>query len=294
MKRTDESIRVAVAQIAPSLGDIAANVEKHLQYALQARDAGADIVVFPELSLTGYNLGESTAAHARRLDDPVFRPLGELSEQVGILAGFVELAFAAQLHNSCLLFWGGRPAFIHRKLNLPNYGRLEEGKHFAAGRYLETHALRSPWELGVLVCSDFWNPALVHLAAVKGAVLLAAPINSALATVSQDFSNPAEWDLTLQFYSKMYGMPIALANRVGSEGEFKFWGRSRIIGPRGNCIAEAGEDGEELIVAELAYGEVVAARSRLPTVRDSNLDLIHREIHRLRNSIGYPSIVVDD
>ena len=174
---------------------------------------------------------------------------------------------------------------------MPTYGKLEEGKHFAPGRYVETFTLHDPWNVGSLICSDAWNPALVHLTLLKGALALIIPVNSADATVSLDFSNPEEWDLLLTFYSRMYGVPILMSNRVGTEEGLTFWGGSRILDARGRVLAQASNDNEDLLIADLEYLDIVKARTRLPTVRDSNLDLIHREIDRLRNDIGYPSMV---
>ena len=88
----------------------------------------------------------------------------------------------------------------------------------------------------------------------------------------------------------MYGMPILMANRIGQEEDYIFWGRSRIISAEGKVLAEASEREEELLIADLDYRDVIATRAKLPTVRDSNLDLIHREIERLRNTIGYPKV----
>ena len=150
-----------------------------------------------------------------------------------------------------IVFSGGLNHYLHRKLNLPTYGKLEEGKHFATGRYIETFSLENPWHFGSLICSDAWNPALVHLTLLKGAVTLIIPVNSADATVSLDFSNPEEWDLLLSFYSRMYGVPILMSNRVGSEAGLTFWGGSRIMDARGRDLIRASDTKEELIVADL-------------------------------------------
>jgi predicted amidohydrolase len=76
-----------------------------------------------------------------------------------------------------------------------------------------------------------------------------------------------------------------MVNRVGKEGEFAFWGQSKIMSPHGELLGQAGSE-EEIILGQLEFDETVKARARLPTVRDSNLDLIHRETVRLWNSIG--------
>src|SRR3546814_15048977 len=80
----------------------------------------------------------------------------------------------------------GRLLFVHRKLNLPTYGQMDEGKVFAGGRYVETFRVTGPWYAGVLICADLWNPALVHLAMLHGASVLLAPVNSAVGARSEE------------------------------------------------------------------------------------------------------------
>ena len=280
------TLKVAAAQIAPVLGRVEKNVEAHLRCIAEARRQAADVIVFPELSLTGYDLTETAAALSRRLDSDEVRAVARASREITTIFGMVELGFAAQLHNSSVAVRDEEVLFVHRKLNLPNYGRLAESKLFGAGRQIDTFDLQDPWHASILTCSDAWNPGLVHLIAVGGATILILPINSASGTIHEHlFSNPDAWRLVVQFYSYIYGLPTGVANRVGAEGEFTFWGGSKILGPHGDVLAEAGA-GEEIITAELDFDEVVRTRSGLPTVRDSNLDLIHRETVRLWNSIG--------
>jgi predicted amidohydrolase len=279
-------LTVSAGQIAPVLGQIEENVQIHLRYVEEARRQHADVIVFPELSLTGYDLTTMAPSVARRLDSDEVQAIAEASEGITTIFGMVELGFAAQLHNSAVAVRDSKVLFVHRKLNLPNYGKLAEGKLFGAGRYIDTFDLKDPWHASILTCSDVWNPGLVHLIAVKGATILAVPISSARGTVDHElFSNPDGWRLVSQFYAFIYGLPTVVVNRVGTEGEFVFWGGSRILGPHGEVLAYADRK-EELLVAKLDFDDVIRARAGLPTVRDSNLDLIHRETVRLWNSIG--------
>ncbi len=281
---------VAAAQIVPKLGDVQANAKIHLDYIEKAKAQGVDLLVFPELSLTGYDVEEKAPDIALGLSAPLVKKIAQASGDMVTVFGMIELGYAAQLHNSAVAVRDGHVIFIHRKLNLPNYGRLLEGKLFGTGRYVETFDLKNAWHSSVMICSDAWNPALIHLAAVKGATLLTVPINSARGTVDhQMYSNREGWNLAIRFYSFMYGLPTIVVNRVGTENNFVFWGGSGIYGAHGEQLAEAGDE-EVLLVASLQYQEVVQARASLPTVRDSNLDLIHREINRLRDKIGYPTL----
>lgn len=280
-------LRIAVAQTAAHYGDIAANLEAHLAMIAAARAGGAEVLVFPELSLTGYCVGERSLPLALPRDHPVIQRLAAASGDIWTVVGFIEEGVAAQIHNSLAVLHGGAVAFLHRKLNLATFGQLEEGKHFAAGRYLETFNLGPRWRAGTLICADSWNPALVHLAAVQGATLLLLPVASALGVVGGEFSNPIGWQRALEFYAMVYGMPLAMANFAGEQNGAQFWGGSRVLDPYGNVLAQAG-DGEEIIFAELDFQAVLTARYHLPTLRDSNLDLIYRELGRLTWQVGVP------
>lgn len=280
-------LKLAVAQIAAHHGDITANLPKHLDMIAAARSAGADVLLFPELSLTGYCVGDQSLELALPRDHPVIGRLAEASQDMWTVVGFIEEGVAAQIHNSLAVLRNGSIAFLHRKLNLATFGKLEEGKHFAGGRYLETFGLGPRWRAGTLICADSWNPALVHLAAVQGATLLLLPVASALDVVGGEFSNPVGWQRALDFYAMVYGMPLAMANFAGEQNGATFWGGSRVLDPYGNPLAQAG-DGEELILAELDFQAVLTARYHLPTLRDSNLDLVYRELGRLTWQVGVP------
>ena len=209
-------------------------------------------------------------------------PIAELVEAAGAMAvtfGFVERSDDGRLYNAAMTVGDGLILSTHRKLNLPGYGRLEEDRWFAAGARIDTFALAPGWNAACMICADLWNPALAHIAACRGADLLLAPISSAIEAVGDGFDNPSGWAKTLDFYAMMYGLPIAMANRVGREGDLTFWGGSRILDAAGRTVASA-DDSEALLMADIAKEDVDEARTRLPTVRDSNPALVHAELGR--------------
>lgn len=288
-------LKVAVAQMDIVPLDLQANLQKHLETVARARGLGVDVLVFPELSLSGYLVGERGYSIGIEvndpLDDPFLAPIAEATGDMMTVVGFVEEGYGAQFFNAAAVFQNGREIHVHRKLNLANYGDMEEAKFFAKGRFIDKFKMASSFVGSVLLCSDMWNPALVHLAALHGATMLLVPTNSSLDSRSNDFSKPGRWDLVLEFYASLYGLPIAFCNRVGTEGVHRFWGGSRILDPHGAVLARATGDEEVLLTAEIDYMDVRKARHALPTVRDSNLDLINREVSRLVDSVGVPSVV---
>ena len=279
-------LAVAVAQIASVPGDVAANARKHLDVVEAARSAGAGVLVFPEMSLTGHAAGPDTLRLARRRDDRVIADIARASGPMCTVFGLIEEGPGAQFYNAAIAVRDGAVAFVHRKINLATYGRLEDGKHFAAGHRVDTFGVARDWQAGVLICADLWNPALVHLAAAQRATLLLAPVSSALEAVGADFDNPGGWDINLKFHALTYGLPVAMANRVDREGDLTFWGGSRIVDPFGRTLAQAKDRGEELVQARVVFDDVRRARYRLPTVRDSNLALLQREAERIAGKMG--------
>ena len=288
MSRQSDVLRAAAAQIDVVPFDAEANAAKHEEMIGRARQEGADLVVFPELSLAGYNVGARSYEAAISRDDPLLSELAAIAQDISAVVGFVEEGYAAQFFNSAAVLRDGEVVFVHRKLNLANYGALEEGKFFAQGRYIEPFPLHGSFSGAVLTCADMWNPALVHLAALHGATLLVSPTASSHDAVSRAFSNPRGWDTVLRFYAMIYGLPIVMANRVGTEGGLEFWGGSRIVDANGDVVASAGWVSEDLILTDIDYLDVRRSRFELPTVRDSNLSLVQREIDRLSGLLGVP------
>ena len=278
---TQGRLRVALAQVETIFADPAANVRKHLDFIRQARAAGADVLLFPELSLAGHGAGTETLRLAMPADDPLIGELADATGPMRTVFGFIEEAPGAQFHNAAAVVRDGRLEFLHRKINLATYGRLEEGKHYAAGDRVATVALASRWRAGLLICADLWNPPLVHIAAARGATLMLAPISSAVEAVGADFDNPGGWEINLRFHAMTYGLPVAMANRVGREGDLTFWGGSRILDAFGRTVAQAEGTGEQLVTGTVDYADVRRARYLLPTLRDANPRLLRDEFDRL-------------
>ena len=280
MTRSHRSLAVAAAQVASVPGDLARNLRKHLDMIDAARAMGIDVLVFPELSLTGHSGGTETLRLALRRDDPMVVEIGRASGSMCTVVGLIQEAPAAQFYNAAIALREGAVVAVHRKLNLATYGRLEDGKHFAAGSAVDTFAI-DDWRASIMICADLWNPPLVHLAALQGITVLLAPISSALEAVGGEFDNPGGWDVNLRFHALTYGLPFVMANRVGHEDGLTFWGGSRILDPFGRALAKAEGSDETLVHARIDYDDVRRARYLLPTIRDANVALLRRELDRI-------------
>lgn len=267
------TLKVAVAQIAPKLANIDENLAKHLSYIEQANELGIDVLLFPELSLTGYSLKEDTLAVARQRDDEMFSLLSQAAPEMLISVGFIEECAPGELYNAQATLLDGNVVHVHRKINLPNYGGLEEAKWYSKGDQLTPCNVLPGWSSHTLICADLWNPALPHLAMLDKPSLLLAPVNSAADIVSDEFSNPQGWKTNIDFISMTYGVPTLMANSCAIEGTSQFWGGSRINDAMGNTLVEAGAK-ETLIHAELHMADTRNARFQLPTIRDADSRLI--------------------
>jgi len=165
---------VALAQLNPVCGDIAANVAMHMTYIEEALDAHADLIVFPELSLSGYALRDQTLGVMRPPGAAEFAPLVELSRHVAICAGFVEEGEDGIPYNSAFFADGGAIAHVHRKMYPPTHGMFEELRFFGRGRTLSIFDTRFG-RTGIVICRDLFHMLEVSTMAALGVQLLLAP-----------------------------------------------------------------------------------------------------------------------
>ena len=292
----------AAAQIESIPFDLDANLQKHLLMIDVARAAGVDVLLFPELSLTGHGGGREASRLAVHSSHPLVAMLAQAAGPMLTVFGGIEGAADGTFFNAVFAVRDGAVGHVHRKVNLATYGKLDDGMHFVSGDRIvpfdikcgpQPAASLTPiepdpveWRVATLICADTWNPPLVHLAAAQGATLMLVAVSSALEAVGPDFDNPAGWDVNLRFHALIYGMPSVMANRVGSEAGLTFWGGSRIIDPYGRVIASAEGRSEELVRARIDIAGVHRARTLLPTIRDANLPLLRNEFERVSRNIG--------
>jgi predicted amidohydrolase len=272
-------LTLACAQIECLPGDIAGNLAKHLAMIGDARSNGADLVVFPELSLCDYLSVPDTAVLARAPDAEEIRTIAQAADGLDVSFGFVESGADGRCYNSQALVSGGRIVHIHHKLNLPTYGNLQETLHYRPGERLETAALSGSLTAATLICADSWNPALPWLAALQRPDLLIQPIASARSAVGGDFDNPSNWAINLRHTAMTYGLPIVMTNHCGTRDGLDFWGGSRVIDAYGRELVSA-DDKETIVYAEIETADTARARELLPTIRDADPALIRAELER--------------
>jgi predicted amidohydrolase len=280
-------MRIALAQTDAVLGDIEANVEQAERLIDEATARGAEMVVFPELSLTGFSIGEVADDVSMELDDKRLTRLGERT-RAGVLVGFPEAQrHGLHTYNSAAYFEGGGLVHVHRKLYLPNYSIFEERKHFLPGQTSRAYpVLEGRHRAATLICNDAWQPQLAFLATQDGALIMLVPAASAQSTFPEHYRSRDYWQGITQFYGRMFQLYVVFVNRVGQEGNLRFWGGSHVVDPWGEMVAECREDEEQLLLVDIDLAEVRRRRRGIPLVREARLGMLRREIDRLLDEGG--------
>lgn len=259
-------MRVALAQMNCRLGELAANVGRAAELRVEAQAAGADLVVFPELTVTGYCIDRRVADLAMAPDD---ERLAQVTGEMSAVVGFVE----RPSYNAAAWWEGGRLRHVHRKLYLPSYGPWQEGRYFTPG-----DELRVVDGVAILICNDAWHPAVVELAVRQGAEVLVVPANSARSAL---VDNPSSWRDITRSYARLLQVFVVFVNRVGMEGGFSFWGGSHVVDFDGRLVAAAPEEVEAVAVADLDLEALRHRRRELPLLDDPRLDLLVDGFRRL-------------
>ena len=278
------SIRIALAQINPRLGSLAANLALYEEAVRRSVGERADLLVFPELSLTGYFLRDTVPSVALSVKSAEMKALEQLSRELPFVAGLVEESADHRFFNSAIYFEDGEIRHVHRKVYLPTYGMFDEQRYFARGD--RVRAFESKFgRLSLLICEDLWHPSTIYLAALDGALAVLCPSASPLRGIvdgqAQD-DNARYWEMLNRTYAETYSLFMIYGNRCGFEDGVGFWGGSEIIDPFGQRLAKAKYYEEDFLVAEVALESVRRKRTMSPLLRDEDIDLTINELMRIR------------
>lgn len=278
-------MRVAIAQIDCALGDVPANVRRATELIAEARAQQAELVVFPELSLSGYSLGQLGDDVAMGADDPAILGLADHSKGIDVAVGFVEQG-AVHTYNSMAYLQAGEVSHVQRKTYLPTYGRFDERKHFSPGQSLSAFDTRLG-RMALIICNDAWQPCVPFIAVQDGARILLIPAcSSAPAEPTEAPAIQRDWQDLLHFHARFLQTYVVFANRVGTEAGLTFWGGSQVVDPWGDTLAQAPRYEPSLLVCDLDLAAVRHARRALPLVKEARLGLLSREFDRLTSSGG--------
>src|SRR6266571_8696677 len=279
----EQGVRVVLAQVAPVLGDLSENLRMHRRVIADAIRKGADLVVFPELSLTGYLLQDlvSEVALVPGKSTEV-RDLCRLSRRIAITVGLVEESQDHRFYNSALFLAGGKILHVHRKVYLPTYGMFDEGRDFAAGDRVT--AFETPLgRFGMLICEDAWHLSTAYLLARDGAdyllVLSSGPSRGVGS--GKNLASITSWVDLGRAIAKFQTLYVVYVNRVGVEDGMHFSGGSFVVDPLGEMVGRAPALKEISRTVSLPRALLRRARTLYPLLRDERTDVVVKELERL-------------
>src|SRR5215475_8496179 len=250
--------KLALAQIKPTLGNLTANLKIHEDYFERAVSEGAELVVFPELALTGYYLKDLVPdvaiepGHSKMFDS-----LLSLSLRADLVVGFVEKGQDFRFFNSAAYLSNGEIVHIHRKLYLPTYGMFDEYRYFSPGDTLRAFDTKFG-TVGILICEDMWHPSTFFLLANDGAQLILGPSAGPGRGVYRGatLGSIYAWEHIIHSASQSYMIYVTHCNRVGFEDGVSFGGGSEVSNPFGTTAVKAATLDEDLVIAEIDKSEI--------------------------------------
>src|SRR2546429_9329888 len=249
-------MRLALAQINPIVGDLAGNRALILEQLEDAKGAGADLVLFPELAVTGYPPEDLLLrpGFVRAAE----RPLNEIARAArGIVALVGAPLFDRDLFNACAVCAAGEVKALYRKRFLPNYGVFDEDRYFAPGDdlFLLEHGRTL---IGPTICEDIWQPGLPATDLALAGAELIADISASPFHVGGD----REREEMLVTRARDNSVFLAFCNAVGGQDELIFDGHSLVLDDEGTVLARAPGFEEFLLLVDVDPTEVVARRLR--------------------------------
>ena len=249
-------LRVALAQINPTVGDIAGNARKIAEQTAAAREQGAALVVFPELALTGYP-PEDLLLKTAFLDEAAvaLEGLAAQTRDIVALVGYPESA--EDVYNSAAVLAGGEVAAVYRKMYLPNYGVFDEQRYFQSGSEAAIFELNGV-PIGICICEDIWEPGPPAMSeALAGAQVI---VNLSASPYRAGYGRARERMLVQRAVD--YLSAVVFVNTVGGQDELVFDGHSLAVDQDGTLLARCPQFVEDLTLCTIDPREVAAARLR--------------------------------
>ena len=274
--------RITLAQTNPRLGDVHRNLDDHLAVIDRAVLKQSDMVVFPELSLTGYFLKDQVFELGLERDAEPIARLIDASRRISIVFGCVERTREERFYNSLFFLEDGEIKGVHRKVHLVSYGMFDEARDFAAGDSFELFESKHG-RFGPLLCEDFWHvpSSYQHFLANADALLVASASPArGVGTAGEGLSSQRTWELMLAAASLFYRSWVLYVGRVGWEDGIGFGGATAVFDPLGNKAEalEGFEPGE--LYAEINRLALRRARVETPLRRDEKPWLLADALQR--------------
>jgi len=267
-----ERFKLALAQMSCERADKVTNLRKMRKLAAKAKKQGADLVIFPELSLTGYVVRDEIYELAEKIPGPSVDSVKSISHEtkIHIVFGMPELSEKTQatVHNTAVLVSPEGFVGKYRKMYLPTHSVFEEKRYFRPG--YEAAAFNTQLgRIGLIICYDIFFPEVCRLVRLEGAQLIVCI--SASPAIRKVFFETLASARAIENTAF-----LAYVNLVGTEDGLQFWGGSRLIGPQGKIICKAKYDEEDLVTCEIDYADLRSIEAFVPTLRDLRPELFDK------------------
>ena len=264
-----EKFKIALAQIGCKRADKKENLKKIENFVEKAKNQSADLIVFPELSLTGYVVRDQIYELAETIPGPSTQVIEKIAEktQTYIVFGIPELSEKTQatIYNTAVLV--GPKGYIgkYRKMYLPTHSVFEEKRYFRPG-YQAVAFDTEIGKIGLIICYDIFFPEVSRLTRLKGAQLIVCI--SASPAVRKTF-----FEILTAARAIENTAFLAYVNLVGIENGLQFWGGSRLIAPNGKVLVKAKYDEEDLVMCDVNYSDIKPIETFVPTLKDLRPEL---------------------
>ena len=271
------TLRLALAQMNPTVGDLEGNARKIVDLTRRARSAGAHLVAFPEMAIPGYPV-EDLVFKPSFLRDNVdaMRRVVAASEGIAVAVGFVDAG--PEVYNACAVAHDGKLAGTYRKIHLPTYGVFDEDRYFRPGDVCPVFVINGV-RVGVSICEDLWYPVgPIDVLREAGAEVV-VNINAS----PYHMGKGAEREALVSARASDNGVWLAYVNMVGGQDELVFDGGSLLVDPAGRMVARGPSFAEDLIVAEVNADAVSSQGPEVPARRRGDPDALRK--------IGRPQVV---
>ncbi len=264
-----ERITLALAQISSERGSKKENLTKIEELTLRAKRQAADLVIFPELCLTGYVVKDQLYELAETIPGPSTKRIEELARKTGmyVVFGMPELSekTRATMYNTAVYIGPEGIIGKYHKMYLPTHSVFEEKRYFRPG--YQTAAFDTQiGKIGLCICYDLFFPEVTRLTRLAGAQLIVCI--SASPSVRRSYFEILTAARALENTSY-----LAYVNLVGVEDGLQFWGGSRLLSPTGDIIARAKYDEEDFVLCEVDFNDIRSAEAFIPTLRDLRPEL---------------------
>ena len=260
------TFRLALAQINPTVGDIPGNTSKILDYLERAREAGADLVAFPELATTGYPPEDLLFKKSFLIDNvAAMAKVATASRGIAVVLGYVNIVslerpseeVGPQVTNAAALCYGGKLVDTYHKIFLPNYGVFDEQRYFQKGSECPVYRIGGV-DVGVNICEDIWYPVGPTTVQCQAGAELIVNINaSPFHAGKRAFRENMIAQRALE-----NGLTVAYVNTVGGQDELVFDGSSIICNTTGGLVARSPAFQEWLLITDLEFPDAAAKPSR--------------------------------